>query len=1305
MLLHVTLAAAPGAALTCGAPAEELVIDAGVLDTGPKVRRGLERRSAAPCFTVAGRTVESLTPGFPPFSNGAVIVAGSATPALAESNNRAANLLFAVRTGPDAGQLTPLARGSYGIGRNDGDILIQDPEMSRAHAVLTVATDRITITDCGSANGTWVDGRQITTAPVTVNSTIRLGGSDCGIILAGTPTPPVGTEHLDEPIEVASPPPPETNRLLLVGAFLPLVLGVVLALTTGMWFFLAFSALSAVTGIIPLISGGRKRVRFQAALSAATEQDRVRRRRAAHDAGSLAVSVATDETGHHRAYRSVHLRLGNSDAPANVVIKPQVPGWEAPVLKSVPLTIPLTRMSAAGPVRVPVDFSGPEDKLSGIARLVLLQLSMMNPAGQIICFGPAHGFAKHARFLPRVLLADTEAELQRLLVLDSSGTLLAFRTLPEGLVQDLRVYRFGVGSPSPVSTLITLSPSGATLRDPGGSLDFSPDFVGSGTFERLARALGRSGHRDADTRCDATVPAEAALADLIPTDTAGIAARWSTAVSGDCLEAVLGAGTGHILTFDLVSDGPHLLVAGTTGSGKSELLRTLLLSLALNHSPRDLNFLLVDFKGGSGLGMLSALPHCTGLLTDLSAESVSRALESLKAEVKRRETLFARHGATDLREYLALEGVPELPRLAVVVDEFRMLSEEIPGSVQDLMRIATLGRSLGIHLVLATQRPQGAVTSDIRANITASIALRVQSVMESQDVLDSPAASTIPVGLPGRAYLRVGGSPPVEFQTATTAPVAHNPLIDPIIHLGDYLRGTPVSMALPPETTSGLTEESGSSKAGPAVLIRAIQGAAAVVPLPELNPPMQPPLPASIERVLLPPSPLSTRDLELGLLDIPAEQVQRPLRWNPGVDSHVAWIGQGEGGAAAGLRSITGELVRTLPQRHLYVLDGDGSLRFTSHFPQTGACAGPREIKRASRVLHRLSELVSERLAAEEPPGGWAGITLVVSSWGRWTGSFRSSRWAWAEDALLDIVRDGQSTGVVLVISGERDVLASRFYSLVPNRIYFPVGVSPESLMGWPRMPAMDPVPGRCFVQGRMAGPHGAVAQLAMDEGPAINPGVPSIAPFRVDPLPARVRPEVLSPATDNQSTPVLPLGVGGDELETVSVALPPHAVLLVIGAPGSGRTSVLNRLADAAPLRCIRPDTDDPVSFWDGFARRAGPTMAGAILLVDNADRLPPETHQQLIRFSAAGARVVLTCAPGHGLMSRVPLSAQARSTPLGLVLSPRSPSDGDSLGVRLEFEGRMSPGRGFLIQGSALTEFQVAYNSPSHKTEGGTG
>jgi len=216
----------------------------------------------------------------------------------------------------------------------------------------------------------------------------------------------------------------------------------------------------------------------------------------------------------------------------------------------------------------------------------------------------------------------------------------------------------------------------------------------------------------------------------------------------------LGMGVRGPVVLDLVADGPHVLVAGTTGSGKSEALRTIVASLAHDLSPREVNFALLDFKGGAGLGPCANLPHVGSILTDLEPHLARRCLLALAAELADRKRAAARAGASSYEEW---EGARP-PRLVVVVDEFQEIATADRDFLPQLARLAAQGRSLGIHLVLATQRPAGAVGAEIRANVSATLALRTASESESRDLIGSAEAAQIPQDTPGRAVLMRGGS-------------------------------------------------------------------------------------------------------------------------------------------------------------------------------------------------------------------------------------------------------------------------------------------------------------------------------------------------------------------------------------------------------------------------------------------------------------------------------------------------------------------------------------------------------------------
>lgn len=236
------------------------------------------------------------------------------------------------------------------------------------------------------------------------------------------------------------------------------------------------------------------------------------------------------------------------------------------------------------------------------------------------------------------------------------------------------------------------------------------------------------------------------------------------------LRAVLGETENGMFELDLVEQGPHVLAAGTTGSGKSELLRTMILTLAARYSPTDLAFILIDFKGGASLGDLAgmneqvALPHVVGSVTNLTDQDVDRLIKFLRAEVARRQRKLAIFNGEYDRHYTA---VPRpLPRLVVVIDEFAgFMEDQSAKRERAILEIAARGRSLGVHLVIATQSPKGVVTAQLTANVNARIALRTLSESDSVQVVGSGAAASIPRILKGRGFARLEGGEEIEFQS------------------------------------------------------------------------------------------------------------------------------------------------------------------------------------------------------------------------------------------------------------------------------------------------------------------------------------------------------------------------------------------------------------------------------------------------------------------------------------------------------------------------------------------------------------
>jgi S-DNA-T family DNA segregation ATPase FtsK/SpoIIIE len=232
-----------------------------------------------------------------------------------------------------------------------------------------------------------------------------------------------------------------------------------------------------------------------------------------------------------------------------------------------------------------------------------------------------------------------------------------------------------------------------------------------------------------------------------------------------------------VIMLDEDHHGPHGMLAGTTGSGKSELLQTLICALVMEHDPRLLNLLLIDFKGGATFNVFNQLPHTVGTVTNLDSIRVTRALEALKAETTYRQKFLERKNVRDIIQYhkyyapdaAALQdpNFEPLPHLFIIVDEFAQLAKEMPDFMRELVRTVQVGRSLGLHLILGTQSPMDVVTDEMNANLQFRICLRVQNIEASRAMLRRPDAAYLPAGWPGRGYFQVGEQGMFkQFQTA-----------------------------------------------------------------------------------------------------------------------------------------------------------------------------------------------------------------------------------------------------------------------------------------------------------------------------------------------------------------------------------------------------------------------------------------------------------------------------------------------------------------------------------------------------------
>ena len=341
----------------------------------------------------------------------------------------------------------------------------------------------------------------------------------------------------------------------------------------------------------------------------------------------------------------------------------------------------------------------------------------------------------------------------------------------------------------------------------GGSVEnITFDNVGADALDEFARRLSGLEVSDAETSGD--IPSSLSffeMMDIRRPEDLPIREHWTKNRVYENIRGMLGFKAGGLpVSLDLHEryHGPHGLVAGTTGSGKSETLQTFLLSLAVNYSPDDIAFFIIDYKGGGMAGLFEGMPHLAGQITNLSGNQVNRAMISIKSENRRRQRIFAESGVNNINSYTLMykngEVKESIPHLLIVVDEFAELKREAPEFMDELISVAQVGRSLGVHLILATQKPCGTVDDNIRSNSRFRLCLRVQDKQDSIDVLQKPDAAYITQA--GRCYLQVGSDELFElFQSAYSGALYDE-------HAGSVKKDVAAMIGL-----TGKTEMTGSS--------------------------------------------------------------------------------------------------------------------------------------------------------------------------------------------------------------------------------------------------------------------------------------------------------------------------------------------------------------------------------------------------------------------------------------------------------------------------------------------------------------
>ncbi len=838
--------------------------------------------------------------------------------------------------------------------------------------------------------------------------------------------------------------------------------------------------------------------------------------------------------------------------------------------------------------------------------------------------------------------------------------------------------------------------------------DVSADQVTTEWAESVARGLAPLADAGADASL--TIPATCFLFDLLGLDRgdlrSAIVERWRSGEGRP--RTAVGLGAQGVVELDLISDGPHVLVAGTTGSGKSELLQSLVAGLAIANAPGQVAFVLVDYKGGATFVDCGRLPHTLGVVTDLDAHLTRRALRSLDAELRRREVLFADVGARDLDQYhrTTTGQHGSLHRLVLIVDEFATLAEELPDFLDGLIDIAQRGRSLGIHLILATQRPGGVISPEIRANTALRIALRVTDTNESVDVVGTPAAAAIDKQRPGRACVRTGTTV-TEMQTARIAevvPSSQRIRVESLDHWGRPIASAPSQV----------------DKTDMQLLADATHEATFVTDAQVPQPPWLPPLPhllpiTDVDGVLCPDL------IPLGAVDLPDNQQQVPLV----VDLSRAGPYLVVGGAGSGRTTALSTAVAVTASRlsceslQAYVVDcAGGDLRVVvADLPHCAAVLSRDDFDAIARLIERLTDLAAERRSNRAAASSVASAAkpepqralLVVDGWEGFAIASEEHDGGRTVDAFLSLLRDAASIGMTVLIAGDRTALAPRLSGIVSRRFVLRLADRADyALAGIPphHVPIRMP-PGRAIrsedhaevqfaVLGRDASPaeqRRAVAAIAAAATPRAM--APMIA---VRPLPRRVQLADLRPADRARPT----LGVGGDRAEPIHLDLfAGPGTFLVAGPSRSGRTTALTVIGKqlhsmATEIIVAAPARSELASFacalgipvWDRNAPGHSLTAAShgrRVILVDDAETFLDSAVEaaltEIARQRDSGQISVVAARTDDLTVSYRGLLFEAQRGRTGLLLQPAA-SDGELLGVRVRRARTAAlPGRGVLV------------------------
>ncbi len=1209
------------------------------------------------------------------------------------------------RAGRDAGRRIGLAPGRHIVGRNaSAAVRSEDPSVELHHAVLVVAEDGTILVE--QLTGRQPLRRRDGEVDLGASSLAIVGvdaPSPVAVDRAATANDPWRQLHVRvqratpsfQPVEVVVPQAVGARANVTGGGVLPSLLGIaasgVAAILFGQALFLAFGLIGGSIGISTWIAqrvGGRRTRRAAARWHRDDLQrftDELCAQQCAARAAHLATTPTLERAIDDLLARSAQLWTTRATTPTalRAAVGEGIGTW-SPCVATGPTTddgvadlidaaaslgsVPIAATFEAGSVLAIV---ADAEWGAAMARSIVLQLAAAcGPADwQLVVRRVSDSLWDELAWLPHAVdsagalrtdLADVDPGRFVVVVVEDPAE-LASRTSAlrraMGLNERVAVValcRDEREIPAAATSVVSIDRQGrgrwiAAAQSCGLGEPFRPAGASARTAHDAAASIARLIDPESDDVA-AGLPAAVSLHELLGATANGglaewIERQWATAEIDPSPTVPIGRSCAGVLDIDLALDGPHALIAGTTGSGKSELLRTMVVGLATRFAPELVTFVLVDYKGGSTFAAVQALPHVVGLVTDLDDHLADRAVRSLHAELRRREAMLLEQGVVDLAGYreaaAARAGaVDPMPRLVIVVDEFATLAVQRPAFIGALLGIAQRGRSLGMHLVLATQRPAGVVSDDIRANTNLRIALRVQQPGESVDVIDNTDAATLPRSVPGRALARIGSESVVGFQTARC---------------------------------DGIESA-----------VAAICAAARRRHHPSPHAPWLPPLGQVVRRSDHP-------DLQSAsaVLDDPDRQCRRPLHWDP--SGHLLLAAATGFGATSAMLELALLASRRAQPPLIAVIDAIGDARWSliESLPSVVAVVRGHDRERITRLLARLAA-TGERGGFERP------VIVLIDGLVALRTALDGDGMTRQLDQLDTLIGDGLARGLTVVAAtNQPSALPHRLLAQFADRWAFHLADTADAaILGVRTADSPPAIPGRIVdarsgLVGQLFPPDEA-ALLEWACSPAAGDPVASALRAGLASLPSTVRWRAADPTTS--------IGMSFDDLSAACLPVGDGEHVTVLGSSRSGRTSALVAIAHSwqrahpagtvVSLASRRSSARSGVVIDDVSALPPSIPPLGPVLVeIDDAELVDDATgvlarlaaaRDERVTFAIAARPDALRSLYGHW-------TASVRRSRLGVVLSGGGDLDGDLLGAMLPRRAPLParPGLAWIVAG----------------------